>query len=293
MKHSSDFSLDDLSFACPYDLSAPNAYDDTLSPPIARSHRIFSCYRPSSADSMSDPVQNDTIEEELAITFISAKTIKDLKHLPIFSNTSEKPACVTPDILYDGMGSTCSSKSFNISYNNIKEILVSVDSSNIIGTNFIFTPNSTPSIPNLVLPKCSPAHASANPAPPIANPSINGANLSVTIANPARNTNPRYRESYTRESLGGSNGRDGSCRISVLDPNPERHLQDLSYETLSRNLDANLAEIDMDDFRSDDIHQLLAMPSVCGHCRVSTSFDVHILFYIKGTCFFQVGALDA
>lgn len=88
-------------------------------------------------------------------------------------------------------------------------------------------------------------------------------------------TNPRYRESYTRESL-GSNGREGSTRVSVLDPNPDANLQDLSYETLSRNLDANLAEIDMDDFRSDDIHQLLVMPSVCGQCQVSYVVEIFI-----------------
>ncbi|XP_047738503.1 uncharacterized protein LOC108671312 isoform X3 [Hyalella azteca] len=76
-----------------------------------------------------------------------------------------------------------------------------------------------------------------------------------------------YRESYTRESL-GAGGRDGLCRASVLDTNPEPDLQDLSYETLSRHLDANLAEIDMDDFRSDDINQLLALPSVCAQCRL-------------------------
>lgn len=80
----------------------------------------------------------------------------------------------------------------------------------------------------------------------------------------------RYRESYTRESLGSNAGRECSTRVSVLDPNPDSNLQDLSYETLSRNLDANLAEIDMDDFRSDDINQLLVMPSVCGQCHVSS-----------------------
>jgi len=64
-------------------------------------------------------------------------------------------------------------------------------------------------------------------------------------------------------------GREGSVRVSVLDTKPDPNLQDFSYETLSRNLDANLAEIDMDDFRSDDIHHLLAMPSVCGECHVS------------------------
>ena len=93
-------------------------------------------------------------------------------------------------------------------------------------------------------------------------PSLNPSSVSSTNKN-------RYRESYTRESLGASNGREGAIRVSILDPNTDPDLQDLSYETLSRNLDANLAEIDMDDFRSDDIHQLLTMPSVCGQCHVS------------------------
>ncbi|KAG0729600.1 hypothetical protein GWK47_030008 [Chionoecetes opilio] len=75
-----------------------------------------------------------------------------------------------------------------------------------------------------------------------------------------------YRESYSREvgsaSL-SSTGRDGSGRVSVLEAS-RGPLQDLSYETLARNLDANLAEIDMDDFHSEDIHNLLTLPTMCG-----------------------------
>nr|XP_053629908.1 uncharacterized protein LOC128686818 isoform X1 [Cherax quadricarinatus] len=75
----------------------------------------------------------------------------------------------------------------------------------------------------------------------------------------------RYRESYSREvgSPSLSSGRDGSCRVSVLEPS-QGQLQDLSYETLARNLDANLAEIDMDDFHSEDIHNILTLPTMCG-----------------------------
>ncbi|XP_066990152.1 uncharacterized protein [Macrobrachium rosenbergii] len=75
----------------------------------------------------------------------------------------------------------------------------------------------------------------------------------------------RYRESYSREvgSASMCSGRDGSGRVSVLEPS-QGQLQDLSYETLARNLDANLAEIDMDDFRSEDIHNILTLPTMCG-----------------------------
>ncbi|XP_076030710.1 uncharacterized protein LOC143018962 isoform X3 [Oratosquilla oratoria] len=66
-----------------------------------------------------------------------------------------------------------------------------------------------------------------------------------------------YRESYCR---------DGSGRASVLDP--EQH-RDLSYDDLARNLDANLAEIDMDDFCSEDIHNLLTLPTMCGEFQQS------------------------
>ncbi|KAK7074479.1 hypothetical protein SK128_022381 [Halocaridina rubra] len=74
-----------------------------------------------------------------------------------------------------------------------------------------------------------------------------------------------YRESYSREvgSASMCSGRDGSGRVSVLEPS-QGQLQDLSYETLARNLDANLAEIDMDDFRSEDIHNILTLPTMCG-----------------------------
>ena len=74
----------------------------------------------------------------------------------------------------------------------------------------------------------------------------------------------RYRESYSRDSLGG--GRDGQGRVSVLEQCQDH--QDFSYETLARNLDANLAEIDMDDFRSEDIHHLLTLPNMCDDYQV-------------------------
>lgn len=68
-------------------------------------------------------------------------------------------------------------------------------------------------------------------------------------------------------------GRDVSGRVSVLEPS-QGQLQDLSYETLSRNLDANLAEIDMDDFHSEDIHNILTLPTMCGEFQVSVSSDL-------------------
>ncbi|XP_042859970.1 uncharacterized protein LOC122245907 isoform X6 [Penaeus japonicus] len=76
----------------------------------------------------------------------------------------------------------------------------------------------------------------------------------------------RYRESYSREvgtAASLCSGRDGSGRVSVLEPS-QGQLQDLSYETLARNLDANLAQIDMDDFHSEDIHNILTLPTMCG-----------------------------
>ncbi|XP_077483833.1 uncharacterized protein LOC144093943 isoform X2 [Amblyomma americanum] len=39
---------------------------------------------------------------------------------------------------------------------------------------------------------------------------------------------------------------------------------DLSYEDLSKNFDANLAEIDMETFRSEDIHAILTLPVLYG-----------------------------
>uniref|UniRef100_A0A2R5L997 Putative phosphatase 1 binding protein n=1 Tax=Ornithodoros turicata TaxID=34597 RepID=A0A2R5L997_9ACAR len=41
-------------------------------------------------------------------------------------------------------------------------------------------------------------------------------------------------------------------------------LEDLAYEDLSKNIDANLAEIDMETFRSEDMHALLALPALYG-----------------------------
>ncbi|RXG70486.1 hypothetical protein Avbf_00141 [Armadillidium vulgare] len=79
---------------------------------------------------------------------------------------------------------------------------------------------------------------------------------------------PRYRESYSKDSH-----RDGSTRVSVLQPSTdETHL---SYETLSRNIDANLAEIDMDDFRSEDIHQLLSLPNICTDLQDGNEEDIY------------------
>lgn len=36
----------------------------------------------------------------------------------------------------------------------------------------------------------------------------------------------------------------------------------LSYDDLARNIDANLAEIDMETFRSEDINSILALPTI-------------------------------
>jgi hypothetical protein len=40
---------------------------------------------------------------------------------------------------------------------------------------------------------------------------------------------------------------------------------DLSYyDDMARNLDANLAEVDMEDFRTEDIHSILTtLPTMC------------------------------
>lgn len=40
------------------------------------------------------------------------------------------------------------------------------------------------------------------------------------------------------------------------------HQKDLSYDDLSKNIDANLAEIDMETFRSEDINSILALPAI-------------------------------
>ena len=69
----------------------------------------------------------------------------------------------------------------------------------------------------------------------------------------------------------------------MLEANQDQH--DFSYETLARNLDANLAEIDMDDFRSEDIHQLLTLPNMCQEYQVSifkvnTNF-IEVMIYSK------------
>lgn len=40
------------------------------------------------------------------------------------------------------------------------------------------------------------------------------------------------------------------------------HRKDLSYDDLSKNIDANLAEIDMETFRSEDINSILALPAI-------------------------------
>ncbi|KAG8183402.1 hypothetical protein JTE90_008302 [Oedothorax gibbosus] len=40
------------------------------------------------------------------------------------------------------------------------------------------------------------------------------------------------------------------------------HQKDISYDDLSKNIDANLAEIDMETFRSEDINSILALPAI-------------------------------
>jgi hypothetical protein len=45
---------------------------------------------------------------------------------------------------------------------------------------------------------------------------------------------------------------------------------DFSYDDLAKNLDANLAEIDMENFRTEDIHSILTLPTMCcGDMEVS------------------------
>lgn len=69
--------------------------------------------------------------------------------------------------------------------------------------------------------------------------------------------------------------RDGSTSTSQ----PSHHISVLSccndvdtdYEDMARNIDANLAEVDMEDFRTEDIHSILStLPTMCcGDLQVS------------------------
>lgn len=51
------------------------------------------------------------------------------------------------------------------------------------------------------------------------------------------------------------------------------------YEALSKNLDANLAEADMESFRTEDIHALLTtLPAMCTDMQLAPDVRA-ILFY--------------
>jgi hypothetical protein len=48
------------------------------------------------------------------------------------------------------------------------------------------------------------------------------------------------------------------------------------YDDMAKNLDANLAEVDMEDFRTEDIHSILTtLPAMCcGELQVLAVFHV-------------------
>lgn len=50
----------------------------------------------------------------------------------------------------------------------------------------------------------------------------------------------------------------GQCPTSIYSVSLNQ--KEINYEDLSKNIDANLAEIDMETFRSEDIHSILALP---------------------------------
>uniref|UniRef100_T1J3S1 DnaJ homolog subfamily A member 1 n=1 Tax=Strigamia maritima TaxID=126957 RepID=T1J3S1_STRMM len=60
--------------------------------------------------------------------------------------------------------------------------------------------------------------------------------------------------------------------------------ENMSYDDLAKNIDANLAEIDMEDFRSEDIHSILALPAMfCGGEQFAS---------ISGSLMLRLGAHD-
>lgn len=78
----------------------------------------------------------------------------------------------------------------------------------------------------------------------------NGTTPSTTTTTPCTNSNRRH---------------PPSIFAFLNSPNLQG---DFTYEDLSRNIDANLAEIDMEDFRSEDINSILALPAMyCGDFR--------------------------
>ncbi|XP_046406459.1 mucin-19 isoform X2 [Ischnura elegans] len=66
-------------------------------------------------------------------------------------------------------------------------------------------------------------------------------------------TTSRHQGMASTLSLGGPVPLPGCLSASPL----------LSYDDMARHLDANLAQIDMEDFRTEDIHSLLALPTMC------------------------------
>ncbi|KAG8231472.1 hypothetical protein J437_LFUL000189 [Ladona fulva] len=66
-------------------------------------------------------------------------------------------------------------------------------------------------------------------------------------------TTARHQGMASTLSLGGPVSLPGCLSASPL----------LSYDDMARHLDANLAQIDMEDFRTEDIHSLLALPTMC------------------------------
>ncbi|XP_071444579.1 uncharacterized protein [Hetaerina americana] len=66
-------------------------------------------------------------------------------------------------------------------------------------------------------------------------------------------TTSRHQGMASTLSLGGPVALPGCLSASPL----------LSYDDMARHLDANLAQIDMEDFRTEDIHSLLALPTMC------------------------------
>ncbi|GAB6019332.1 hypothetical protein CHUAL_000926 [Chamberlinius hualienensis] len=66
------------------------------------------------------------------------------------------------------------------------------------------------------------------------------------------------------DSINATSMRQSQHRPSIFSSllNYSSNIHDINYEAISRNIDANLAEIDMEDFRSEDINSILAIPNI-------------------------------
>ncbi|KAF4518860.1 hypothetical protein B566_EDAN006711 [Ephemera danica] len=89
--------------------------------------------------------------------------------------------------------------------------------------------------------------------------------------------------------------RNGSQPTSVFSSSMSLSLggpHDFSYDDIAKNLDANLAEIDMEDFRTEDIHSILTLPTMCCGDLQTTNGHGEMIASVSGSLIAKLDAFD-